>query len=200
MEKLETEINKIFDKHILEEIDVNFIYNKIQVSIPDIWRLMLRVYMGRFDIEMKMYLLDDGEKSTLLDTEQVLKAYREGGSIYHPKTGSVIDIEAEIYICFVKYPVLHLNLIKVWFDMIKKGDKKEEYRDITEYWGRRFVNGKIKIKGVCYHPSDVIVCFSNGYAKNRDQFYVQIKGMKVGKGKPEWGAQLNQQYHVLQLK
>jgi len=29
---------------------------------------------------------------------------------------------------------LHLNLIKKWFDMIKSGEKKEEYREVTSYW------------------------------------------------------------------
>lgn len=32
------------------------------------------------------------------------------------------------------------------------------------------------------------VTFSNGYAKDRDQFVIEWKGLEVGKGNPEWGA------------
>ena len=34
-------------------------------------------------------------------------------------------------------PVLHLTLKKYWFDMIKSGVKKEEYREIKGYWIKR---------------------------------------------------------------
>lgn len=34
-------------------------------------------------------------------------------------------------------PVLHLTLKKYWFDMIKSGVKKEEYREIKDYWVKR---------------------------------------------------------------
>ena len=34
-------------------------------------------------------------------------------------------------------PVLHLTLKKYWFDMIKSGIKKEEYREIKDYWVKR---------------------------------------------------------------
>lgn len=34
---------------------------------------------------------------------------------------------------------LHLNLKKEWFDLISSGVKKEEYREIKQYWSDRFV-------------------------------------------------------------
>ena len=71
-------------------------------------------------------------------------------------------------------PILHLNLEKKWFDMILSGEKKEEYREIKPYWNRVF-STYIKIKGKVYHPSDVIIRFSNGYAKNRRQFDIECK-------------------------
>lgn len=33
--------------------------------------------------------------------------------------------------------VLHLSVSKQWFDMIKTGEKKEEYREIKHYWRTR---------------------------------------------------------------
>jgi hypothetical protein len=43
------------------------------------------------------------------------------------------------------------------------------------------------------------ICFSNGYAKNRPQFTVELKGISIGTGKPEWGAIEGKQYFVLEL-
>ncbi|WP_461632753.1 hypothetical protein [Labilibaculum euxinus] len=96
-------------------------------------------------------------------------------------------------------PVLHLNLKRKWFQMISEEIKKEEYRAITPYWSRVFVNGKIKIKGKLYHPTDVFIQFSNGYSKNRHQNMFECKGLRVGLGKYEWGAEPNIQYYVLEL-
>lgn len=95
-------------------------------------------------------------------------------------------------------PILHLNLIRKWFDMIGK-EKKEEYRTISKHWSRIFQNGKIKIKGKFYHPTDVVICFSNGYSKKRPQKMFKLKGLKVGFGKEEWGAEQDVQYFVLSI-
>lgn len=95
-------------------------------------------------------------------------------------------------------PILHLNLIKKWFDIIGE-EKKEEYRAMSEHWSKVFQNGKIKIKGKFYHPTDVVVCFSNGYSKNRPQKKFKLKGLKVWIGKEEWGAEKDVQYFVLSI-
>ncbi len=95
-------------------------------------------------------------------------------------------------------PILHLNLTRQWFDIIGN-PKIEEYRRICEHWSRVFSNGKIKIKGKFYHPTDVAVCFSNGYAKNRPQKFFDIKSVHVGFGNPEWGAEPNMQYFIITI-
>lgn len=84
-------------------------------------------------------------------------------------------------------PVLHLNLISMWFNKIESGEKKEEYRKISPYWQRIFTSN-IKIKGKYYHPTDVIICFSNGYSKTRRQMFVKCLGVSQGHGNPMWGA------------
>jgi len=81
-------------------------------------------------------------------------------------------------------PILHLNLKKKWFDMIVSGEKKEEYRDITAYWARRF----------SIAADAVIICFSNGYAKNRPQVFVECTDLHIGIGKKEWGASGKEQF------
>lgn len=95
-------------------------------------------------------------------------------------------------------PVLHLNLKRQWFNLIKSGEKKEEYREIKPYWNGRLCP-YVTIKGKYYHPKDVQICFSNGYSKNRDQFFIECEGVKVGEGRKDWGAVENEQYYVILL-
>jgi len=95
-------------------------------------------------------------------------------------------------------PILNLVLKGQWFNMIGQ-PKDEEYRIVSEYWSRVFCNGKIKIKRKFYHPSDVIVCFSHGYKKDRSQKFYNIINVTVGAGKPEWGAELNTQYFIIKI-
>lgn len=52
----------------------------------------------------------------------------------------------------------HLNLHKSWFDMVLAKIKKEEYRELPDYWKARFK--KIKECGVDN------ITFSNGYRKD----------------------------------
>ena len=57
---------------------------------------------------------------------------------------------------------LQLNLIKQWFDLTLQGIKKEEYRDITPYWAKRFLcmeNGDSLTK--CYSEETIKwICIS----------------------------------------
>lgn len=97
-------------------------------------------------------------------------------------------------------PILHLNLTSKWYDMIEGLIKLEEYREQKPYWNRIFEeNGNIKIKGKWYHPTDVVVCFSNGYSKDRRQMFWTLKNIRSSFGKTEWGASGVDQYHTLIL-
>lgn len=108
----------------------------------------------------------------------------------------------------MKNPILHLNLKRKWFDMIKAGHKTEEYRELSGYWKSRFPKYSmyciffhmVKIKGVVYKPHDVTICFSNGYAKDREQIYVKIAEIRIGSGKKKWGAKRNKSYFVIKLE
>lgn len=81
---------------------------------------------------------------------------------------------------------LHLNLKKEWFDMILSGEKKEEYRELTDYWKKRFSNAKAK--GIKH------ITFSNGYAKDRRQMIVLVRYIRIGTGVDVWGAEKNTDY------
>lgn len=77
--------------------------------------------------------------------------------------------------------------------MIDSGEKQEEYRAITPYWKKRFKCcagipapescsncsfGGCKILGVVY--------FHYGYTRKTMTFC--IDSIRIGKGRPEWGA------------
>lgn len=96
---------------------------------------------------------------------------------------------------------LHLNLRKKWFDMIKSGEKPEDYRGIKPYFKKRFKpHSHIHIAGTWYPCSMVQIIFSNGYAKDRRQMTVLIKGMRFNsEGNPKWGAIPGEKYFVLEL-
>lgn len=100
-------------------------------------------------------------------------------------------------------PILHLNVTAKWFDMIESGIKLEEYRETKPYWIARFDNDVygwwIKIKDIYHKPTDVIICFSNGYSKNRKQMYIKCNGLKLGDGRAEWGAIPGNLYFILSL-
>lgn len=93
--------------------------------------------------------------------------------------------------------ILHLNLKKKWFDMILFGEKKEEYREITDYWVRRLCFKKAAERYAIRHFDSIV--FSNGYAKNRPQFEIELKNIVVAGGKAEWGAENGKNYFVLKL-
>ena len=73
--------------------------------------------------------------------------------------------------------ILHLNLKKKWFEMIARGEKREEYREIKPYWVSR-------IEGKDFE----VIQFRNGYSKNAPTMTVELIDIRIGLGKPEWGG------------
>ena len=93
--------------------------------------------------------------------------------------------------------ILHLTLKKKWFDMILSGEKTEEYREMKAYWYRRLVYYS---EPPMYIFNDfVMVCFTNGYAKDAPTMTVECLGIEVNSGKTEWGANYSQHYYVIKL-
>jgi len=91
--------------------------------------------------------------------------------------------------------ILHLTLKRRWFDMVKSGEKQQEYREIKPYWRRRLMN-----PGKQFTPKHFdIVKFKNGYAKNAPEITVELKEIFIGPGNVEWGAWPSEIYYVLVL-
>ena len=119
--------------------------------------------------------------------------------------------------------MLILPIKKKWFDMILSGEKKEEYREIKEYYEIRFQNlfGAITIHPL-YPPDNFLdrsefellqgeavpeeirkdsvqeIIFRNGYSKDSKAIKVRCR-LRTGKGRPEWGAEPDKQYYILEI-
>ena len=89
--------------------------------------------------------------------------------------------------------MLILPIKKKWFDMIKSGEKKEEYREIKPYYDSRFRGYYYATTGMQPH-----VLFRNGYAKNSPTIECKVV-IRTGTGKPEWGAEPNKEYYILDI-
>lgn len=98
--------------------------------------------------------------------------------------------------------MLILPIKKQWFDMINKGIKKEEYREIKPYYTARFMNilGEENMQRVNNGEKVNLgyVLFRNGYSKNSPSFIAHCS-LHIGTGKSEWGAEPNIQYYVLTI-
>lgn len=81
----------------------------------------------------------------------------------------------------MKEKILHLTLKKKWFDMIRSGEKKEEYREIKAYWSNRFYYFNLRPPYKFTH-----IRFKNGYSKNAPEFLIELKKIKIGLPKKKW--------------
>ena len=117
---------------------------------------------------------------------------------------------------------LILPLKKKWFDLIKAGIKKEEYRAANEYWATRLVGkGNFAKWDYCgteefdlhflgfesltwtgdlkFLPFDKVV-FTLGYPKADDtkrRMVFKNPKIRIGTGNPEWGAEPGKIYFVI---
>ena len=64
--------------------------------------------------------------------------------------------------------------------MIANGTKREEYRDIKPFWGKRLINDDGTFKDYTH------VRFRYGYTKKTMLF--KIENIRIGRGNSEWGA------------
>lgn len=103
--------------------------------------------------------------------------------------------------------MLILPIKKKWFDMIASGEKKEEYRETSAYWMKRFgkVFGEcvfIVVNPALFKNSESLigeVIFRNGYSLNSPSFIAKCT-LSVGTGKEEWGAEPGKEYYRLHIK
>lgn len=91
--------------------------------------------------------------------------------------------------------MLTLPIKKKWFDMICSGEKREEYRKITDYYGTRFRN----VWGYpAYWCEPHEIRFRNGYSKNSPSI-IATCALSKKVGRPKWGAEPGKRYFVLTI-
>lgn len=87
--------------------------------------------------------------------------------------------------------MLTLPIKKKWFDMIKSGEKKEEYREIKPYYTARLDNKYV-------YGDTFEVIFRNGYSKSSPSIKCLVEFQK-NFGHTMWGSELNKIYYVLKI-
>ena len=121
---------------------------------------------------------------------------------------------------------LRLSLKTKWFEMTKSGIKIEDYREINQYWvGRLFHHKESKLtteeivryilnyKYYGYVEVDSIFIYHDLYFKTFNENLMTLgypkstnterilklehKGIEIGCGNPEWGAEPNKLYFII---
>jgi hypothetical protein len=118
---------------------------------------------------------------------------------------------------------LRLSLKRKWFEMTKAEIKTEDYRELTEYWARRllkkipvpyggyisamsdFKKGKFDFSEWKQYAGKPFASFESnvmtlGYPSATDTdriLTIEHKGIEIGYGKPEWGAEPNKLYFII---
>lgn len=114
---------------------------------------------------------------------------------------------------------LQLSLKTKWFEMTKAGIKTEDYREVNDYWLKRltiqpkditWALSKEQIDLICnnfYNNINLPVLkhydyniMTLGYPKSDDQSRIiklDHKGIEIGAGNPEWGAEEGKLYFVI---
>lgn len=88
--------------------------------------------------------------------------------------------------------MLTLPIKKKWFDMIKSGEKKEEYREANYYYWSRFAG-----KGLGRNEP-VTIQLRNGYGNDKPTLRCKVI-ITQGCGKEKWGAIPGKEYFILKI-
>lgn len=79
--------------------------------------------------------------------------------------------------------MLTLPIKKKWFDMIRTGEKKEEYRTRNDYYYTRFKKIVDKIE----NGEEQYILLRNGYSSNSPTLKIKVDDIVIGGGREEWG-------------
>ena len=115
--------------------------------------------------------------------------------------------------------ILDLSLTYHWYDMIASGEKKEEYRELKEFYFKRLnTDWHLHLEQGCYKgckdftfdPKKCIRCqkffdfpydavrFHRGQG-GKVSMLVECKGIRIDYGKSEWGAPEDKPVFIISL-
>ena len=100
--------------------------------------------------------------------------------------------------------MMTFTIKKKWFDLIKSGEKKEEYRDLKYYYHIRIVSlvGKNNHKKLLEKGEKVPfkdLKLRNGYGKDSPSIIVS-GWISIGKGLPQRGAEPDKEYFRFEIE
>ena len=107
---------------------------------------------------------------------------------------------------------IYLPIKKIWFDKIRAKEKTEEYRELTEFYLRRFYyvpketnvkevllkaknGGGIDLKPKVFTQTEL----RNGYGLKVPSITIELLGITIGPGRTNWGAKEGVRYFVLSV-
>lgn len=100
--------------------------------------------------------------------------------------------------------MMTFTIKKVWFDLIKSGQKKEEYRELNYYYYVRVATlvgasnyEKLIEKGEKVFFKDLKL--RNGYGKDSPSIIVS-GWVSIGEGLPQWGAEQGKKYLKFEIE
>lgn len=92
---------------------------------------------------------------------------------------------------------LTLTLSRKWFDLIKSGEKKEEYREIKPYWNKRLLD-KSESFSIFTEYDEVEFTLGCPRKNETDKRITFAKPhIRISHGRPEWGAKPDTLYFVI---
>lgn len=95
--------------------------------------------------------------------------------------------------------MLRIPVRKKWWKMEYDGEKLEDYREIGDYWRKRFQTlGLLDEKGEPVPDAVADVILVNGYGPKAPELLVRIM-LRIGTGEPKWGAEPGKKYYVLPI-
>ena len=123
----------------------------------------------------------------------------------------------------IKVKILHLPLKAKWYEMQERGEKTEEYREITPYWYQRLYQRKAMYYQAagplsredaeyCCEPDLRYILTGDGFADTELKPYThvlfrygytqrcfihRIDSITIGRGNPEWGAPADRDVFII---
>lgn len=112
-----------------------------------------------------------GDTSRLTDFDKISSAFLAG------------QLYSNSFTC------LELVLKEKWYRMIESGEKKEEYRDIKNYWWKRIFTSdypEYLPRQGGYNGKHKYVRFRLGYAKDAEYMIWKVGHYRIDEANPKW--------------
>lgn len=96
--------------------------------------------------------------------------------------------------------MLTIPIKRRWYDMIRCGEKLEEYREPTHYWLCRFGSAFGRnVRDAQREGTEAWLRLRNGYNPESSTILIRA-GIRIGQGRPEWGAETGKEYIILDIR